>query len=515
MTGIEDDPTLPDGEQPLFDDDPTLPDGERPLFDGDAAELPRVLGGRYTLEEHIGSGAGAVVWRAFDEGLARTVAVKVLRPEVARRPRAVARLRREAATAGRAAHPGIVAVYDTGVEDDVAWLALEHVPGPTLLDVLRRHHTGLPPQAAAAIAEQTAVALGHAHRRGLVHRDVKPANLLLTADGVVKLADFGVAATADDDQPPELAGTRGYAAPEQLAGTDGADAPPVDVFALGVVLHECLTGRPAFGGDRRSAALLAPRQVRPDVPRDLDAVVRRATAADPADRYPDGAAMAAALRPLVASEPFDIVADLLRDRPTARRGATTTARTGMDWRWVAVALAVLLTVAGFTTLAVSGGERPDEGPAAVADIGLPVARVDLFDPYGSLGAGSEPPTAAVDARPETVWRTPTYPVPLRSLGTPGLGIWFDLGAATPVDEVTIDLATGGITLELLSADAPPTGRTTEADWSSLARVVRPGDTAILPADGTSARYWLVWITELEPVGETWQAAIQDIRFRTP
>ena len=502
MSGIEDDPTLPDGDQALFDDD--------------AMDVPRVLGGRYTLEERLGAGAGAVVWRAFDEGLARTVAVKVLRPEVARSPEAHTRLRHEAATAGRAAHPGIVAVYDTGVDGDVAWLALEHVPGPTLLEVLRHHPTGLPPQAAAAIAEQAAMALAHAHGRGLVHRDVKPANLLLTPDGVVKLADFGVAATTGDARPPELAGTRAYAAPEQLRGAVGADEPPVDVFALGVVLHECLTGRPAFADTRRGVTLLAPRQVRPDVPRDLDAVVRRATAEDPSDRYEDGAAMAAALRPLVASEPLDLIAGLLR----STRTPTTTTPTkedrpgdGLDWRWVLAGLGALLVIGGLASVAVSGGGAPDDGDVVVADIGVPVARVALFDPYGSVGPAESRPTAAVDGQPATTWRTPTYPVPLRSLGTPGLGLWIDVGTPTALDQVEVDLATPGITIEVLSADSPPSGSTTEADWTSHDRQVRPGDTAVLTTEGATARYWLVWITELEPVGETWQAAIQDIRFR--
>lgn len=501
MSGIEDDPTLPDGDQALFDD---------------AMDLPRVLGGRYTLEERLGAGAGAVVWRAFDEGLARTVAVKVLRPEVAPSPEAITRLRREAATAGRAAHPGIVAVYDTGVDDEIAWLALEHVPGPTLLEVLRHHPTGLPPQAAAAIAEQAAVALAHAHGRGLVHRDVKPANLLLTPDGVVKLADFGVAATTGDTRPPELAGTRAYAAPEQLRGADGADEPAVDVFALGVVLHECLTGRPAFTDTRRGATLLAPRQVRPDVPRDLDAVVRRATAEDPAARYQDGAAMAAALRPLVASEPLDLIAGLLRT--TATPAASAPPRDdrpgdGLSWRWVLAGLIALVVIGGLASLAVSGGGTPEDDGAVVADIGVPVARVELFDPYGSVGPDQSRPAAAVDGRPSTTWRTPTYPVPLRSLGTPGLGLWIDIGTAAAIDEVVVDLATPGVTIEVLSADSPPSGSTTEADWNSHDRQVRPGDTAVLTAEGATARYWLVWITELEPVGETWQAAIQDIRFR--
>ncbi len=498
-----------------LDDDPTLPDADQPLFEPSDADLPRVLGGRYTLEERLGTGGGATVWRAFDEGLARTVAIKVLRVPGDDDTEPGRRLRREAAVAGRAAHPGIVAVYDTGVDEGVAWLALEHVPGPTLLEVLRHHPTGMPPETAAAVAEQVAVALGHAHARGLVHRDVKPANLLLSPDGVVKLADFGVAATLDDDHAPELAGSRGHAAPEQLRGGAGAGAPPVDVFALGVVLHECLTGRPAFV-DGRSGGILSPRQVRPDVPRELDLVVRRATRADPAARYADGAAMAAALRPLVASDPLELAAGLLRRMAarTAERPAPAppTGDRRMDWRWVAVALVGLLAVAGLTTLALGGGGGPTDEPTPVANAGVPVTRVVLFDPYGSVGTQDVGPAAAVDGDPATVWRTPGYPVPLRSLGTPGLGMWIDVGEPRAIDRVEVDLVTSGVTIELLSADTPPSGSATEADWVPRDRAARPGPTVSLGADGTSARYWLLWITELEPVGETWQAAIRDIRF---
>jgi len=517
-----------------IEDDPTLPDAGRPLFELDDGGTPRVLGGRYTLEERLGTGGGAVVWRAFDETLSRTGAVKVLRPRPDGEGEAAARLRREAATAGRAAHPGIVAVYDTGADDDVAWMALEHVAGPTLLDVLRHHPRGLAPEVAAAVAEQTAVALGHAHSRGLVHRDVKPSNLLLTGDGVVKLADFGVAATADGHHQPELAGTRGYAPPEQLDGREGADQPQVDVFGLGVVLHECLTGRPAFLGSNRRAGqgaeLLSPRQVRPDVPRELDAVVRQATRTAPSERFADATAMATALRALVPSDPFELARTLVRKGPAGRAvpaaaprtrdpegpegpDADGSPRSAPDWRWIAVAAAVLIATGLLTSLAVSGDVGPSDTATTVADVGVPVTQVALFDPYGSVAGSTSEPAAAIDGDPDTAWRTPTYPVPLRSLGSPGVGIWMDLGMPRTIEGVELDLATGGATVELLAADTAPTAGTTEADWRSLDRAARPGSTTTLAAGGETARYWLVWFTELEPVGETWQAALTDLRFR--
>jgi hypothetical protein len=264
------------------------------------------------------------------------------------------------------------------------------------------------------------------------------------------------------------------------------------------------------------------------VPRDLDAVVRCATRNDPSERYPDASAMATALRQLVSSDPFELARSLVRtesggdvvpaaaprERPSPgpeQRDAP--ARGGMDWRWVVVALVVLAATGVLTALATTGDDTPNGGPSTVADAGVPVTRVAVFDPYGSVAEGQTSPLAAVDDDPETVWRTPTYPVPLRSLGTPGLGVWIDVGTPRAIDAVEVDLATGGITIELLAADSAPGPGTTEADWRSLDRRVRPGDRAVLTADGETARYWLVWITELEPDGEAWQAAVTDLRFR--
>lgn len=517
-----------------IEDEATLPDGPQFLFDP-AQDVPPVLGGRYTLEERLGVGGGAVVWRAFDEALSRTVAMKLLRPGRSRDQDAVARLQHEASTAGRVPHPGIVAVYDTGTDDDLAWLAIEHVAGPTLLQVLRNHPTGLEPAVAAAVAEQVAVALGHAHERGLVHRDVKPSNLLLSPDGVVKLADFGVAADLNEAATARPAGSRRYAAPEQLRGGAGADRPPVDVHALGVVLHECLTGRPAFSGrrtrDGSEGELLAPRQVRPDVPRDLDALVQRATRRDASLRYADGAELATALRPLVDSDPMELTRTLLspgpdggvvparpgRDRHRgdgARARSHEPADTHVGWRWIAAAAAVLGLVV--TLLVLQGGAAPPGAApeTVVADAGVPIRNVELFDPYGSVGTDATRPLAAVDADAGTAWTTPGYPVPLRSLGTAGVGIWLDVGEPRTVDTVELDLRTGGVTVELLASDRAPDAGTTEADWDSLDRRARPGERARLDAGGTRARYWLVWFTNLQSVGETWQAALTDLRFTT-
>ncbi len=224
-----------------------------------------VLFGRYRVISQIGRGGSAVVWRARDLALERDVAVKILRPDLVADPGSRARFLAEARTAAALSHPSIVAVHDVRIDDDVAALVMEHVDGEPLSDRIAREGA-LPAGAAAWIAGQIADALCHAHARGVVHRDVKPGNILLGVDGRARLADFGIARMVLDDRRrphraspadtaggadhagrpdhPVALGTLRYMAPEQLAGAPAG--PASDVFSLGAVLHELLTGAPPF-----------------------------------------------------------------------------------------------------------------------------------------------------------------------------------------------------------------------------------------------------------------------------
>jgi serine/threonine-protein kinase len=212
-----------------------------------------VLNGRYELHRRIGRGGMAEVYLARDRLLDRPVAIKILFPEFAADPSFVARFRREAQAAANLNHPNIVGVYDWGKERGTYYIVMEYVDGRTVSEIIRTDGP-LDPKQAAGIAADVAAGLGFAHRKGVVHRDIKPGNILITGTGEVKVADFGIAramtATTDDDltQVGSVMGTATYFSPEQAQGKP-VD-PRSDLYSLGVVLYEMLVGQPPFSGDQ-------------------------------------------------------------------------------------------------------------------------------------------------------------------------------------------------------------------------------------------------------------------------
>jgi serine/threonine-protein kinase len=256
------------------------------------------LAGRYRLRRRLAAGGMGQVWQAVDEVLGRPVAVKLLRDEYAQDRGFIGRLRVEAHHAAAVAHPGIASVFDYGEiatvagAEPTAFLVMELVDGEPLSALLAREgRLGL--ARSLDIVGQAAVALGAAHRAGLVHRDIKPANLLVRPDGLVKVTDFGVAQALDSqagDQHQGLLGTAGYLAPEQATGQPLT--PATDVYALGVVAYECLAGRRPFLGDHPIAVALAhllqaPPPLPEDVPPAVGGLVAKAMAKDPKDRPAD------------------------------------------------------------------------------------------------------------------------------------------------------------------------------------------------------------------------------------
>ncbi len=255
--------------------------------------IARVLANRYELRTEIGRGGMADVYLALDRLLNRRVAVKILSSAYAADPSFVERFRREAQAAASLNHPNIVAVYDWGREDDTSFIVMEYVNGQTLRDVVRRYGT-IPPMEAARIASDIADALEFAHRNGVVHRDVKPGNVLITPEGSVKVTDFGIARAESSDtitKTGAVLGTATYFSPEQAQGLalDGRS----DVYSLGVVLYEMVTGVAPFTADSPVSvaykhvreAPVAPSRLNPEVPGSLDRIILTAMSKDVVTRY--------------------------------------------------------------------------------------------------------------------------------------------------------------------------------------------------------------------------------------
>jgi eukaryotic-like serine/threonine-protein kinase len=513
-----------------------------PSSTGPALAPDRLLARRYRLVQRVARGGMAEVWEAVDEILSRPVAVKILLPHLAADEAFVTRFRREAVAAARLSHPHIVAVYDTWTDDGYEGIVMELVRGTTLRAVLDEQGA-LPPRRVAGIGAQVADALEVAHRSGLVHRDVKPGNILLTEDGRVLVADFGIAkaseATSDLTEVGQVVGTAKYLSPEQVEGRP-LD-PRSDVYALGVVLYESLTGRPPFAADNVTATALArlhseppwPRTVRPDVPPALEGIVVRAMGRRPEDRFPTAAAMRDALehvdlRPAGTAD----TTTAMRPDPTAAypRGATATyptfapapatapprraapARRSDRRSWPALALLVLVVAA---TLGLVGALLGRTEPARDLFRGTPlgggdpldVVAVTDFDPEGRGGEHPETTALVDDGDKATAWTTERYRSELTTLKR-GVGIVLTLAGPSSVSEVEVTTPTAGWAAEIYVADAPAPDL---AGWGE----VRASGTGLtgdhtFDVDGADGSAVLVWLTD---VGDGGQAELGEVVVR--
>ena len=366
---------------------------------------------RYELGAVLGRGATGEVLEGHDVKLDRPVAVKILRPDLAADAKARDSFVREARAAAGLAHPSVVAIYDTDVVDGVPYIAMERLPGRTLADEISRGP--LDAGTTRAIATQVLEGLRAAHEAGIVHRDLKPGNILLTEGGDAKVADFGIAKSLDDDHTTGVVvGTAAYVAPERVAGAKAT--PESDLYSLGVVLYESVTGECPFKRETAIATVRAAHDgAAPPLPEEVDpalrGVIERAMAREPSDRYSSASDMLSALRGTAEqeTEPVEIVSSTAR-LPTAALPVPTRARPRDPRRWPAAlsrpVVAIAIAVVCILVLLVVGLTRTELDPPAAEPVGstvTPAAPPSVEQPTDQL---PQPLADAFDELEDSVQR---------------------------------------------------------------------------------------------------------------
>jgi eukaryotic-like serine/threonine-protein kinase len=460
---------------------------------------------RYELEEVVGTGGMSTVYRAHDQLLERNVALKVLHPHYADDAEYVERFRREARSVAQLSHPNIVTVIDRGEDDGQQFIVFEYVDGENLKQFVER--TGpLPTRRAIELSVEIADALAFAHEHGLVHRDVKPQNVLLTPDGDAKVTDFGIARSLEVEhgmtQTGTVLGTSNYLSPEQAGGKP--TTPSTDVYSLGVVVYELLTGDVPFPGENFVAIAMKhindqPPDLlerRPDVPLRLAAAVDRALEKDPARRFATMAEFAAELRQCLAEldspdaeRTLIVPGSALREsRPHRARAA----RSRVPIYAIVALVAVAAVVAGILGLTGSKGKSP--ASPGVGNTPVALAGITGYDPQGTGPPGEDNKDApkATDGNLSTYWSTEHYTTPQFGNLKKGVGLLLDTGHAVSLKSITLTTDTPGYTAEIQAGDSP-TG-----SFASVSSSKRVGRRTTFTLDGKSVRYYVVWITDLGP-----------------
>jgi len=476
-----------------------------------------LLGNRYRLDHLIGRGGMATVWSATDTVLGRPVAVKRLHAGLLADEEHSQRFRREAMLVARLSHAGLVHLLDRGEDPEGPYLVMELVEGENLKSRIRREGA-LAPEEAARICGRVADALAHAHAQGVVHRDIKAQNVLLTSGGAVKLADFGIARLMETEteegltRTDMLLGSADYLSPEQADGRQ-IDA-RTDVYSLGILLYECLTGVLPFRGEgfvavamkHCSEPLPDPRAARPDVPDHLAAITMRAAAKDPDDRFPDAAAMGAALEGRAGGTAVFTAPPVAEDDEgdTARRRRPRRRRTAL-WALAVLAIAV---AAGGAYVALEPGDA--DAPPAPDSVPLTLSAVRDYDPQGD---GEEMPGLrglAIDGDPATAWYTERYFVTPAFGGADktGVGLILRLTAPAVATEMVVSSPTPGAGFQVL-------GPLVDGRRQELASGTLEGAGQVVPLTGTEpAEAYVLWITSLVPgdKGAYW-AGIGQVELR--
>jgi eukaryotic-like serine/threonine-protein kinase len=489
-----------------------------------------VLSGRYRLESKLGSGGMSTVYLARDETLERFVAVKVLHGEISDQADQLERFHREATTVAQLSHPNVVAVIDAGEDGGRRYIVFEHVEGETLkqrIDRLGR----LPVDEAVAYAIEIGRGLAAAHGRRLVHRDVKPQNVLIDADGRAKVTDFGIARSLEADgltKTGRVLGTTDYVSPEQAMGHQ-VDARS-DVYALGVLLYEMLTGRVPFEAETLVGVAMKHvnepmpnvQKRRPDVSSALAAVIERATAKDPKRRYQNMAAMLADLETALEVE-------------VARAGGSTGEATAvidsvprrrrlLPGRKVSVAGIAIVALAAIVAIVIAFVTGEDESPNGGGGGGAPAsggpiefAGAGTFDPLP--GDGSEVDDVvelAIDGDPSgTAWVSEHYDTSDFGNLKDGVGIYVEADEPASPRVMTVQSAEGGWDAQVYAAQGGPPSEL--GDWEGpIGQITDASTEAEIQLNSTGEnRFFLLWFTSLPTSTEDssrYRAEIADIEL---
>ena len=485
-----------------------------------------IVGGRYRLEREIGVGATARVWVAFDAVLERRVAIKMLATPIAGESAHVERFRREARAVAKLQHPHIVAVLDSGEHGGMPYIVLEFVDGETLKERIARVGR-LTITEAVAFAIEIARALDAAHARGIVHRDVKPQNILLDPEAGAKITDFGIARS---DQEAGLTlggrvlGTTDYVSPEQALGHEVTGQS--DLYSLGIVLYESLTGTVPFSAPSRVAVatmhvrneLPDLQRRRPEVSAALTAVVERATAKHLARRYTRARELIADLEEALAIETVRTggagreATIVLRSLP-ARASRRVPLRVKHPAA-IGAALGVAAAIAAAVALLVltrthSGTPSPVNLPSSPGEVAVHPSQTAAVA-YNPFGTSPEDPATvgqAIDGDTSTSWHTSNYDH--GALGKSGVGFYINAAPGVAANRATIDTPTPGFHFQIWATDsvaavryhavAQPAGTPASLGWTLLAQGDAATMTTTIPLHHVAGRvFYLLWITSLGP-----------------
>ena len=484
------------------------------------------VGGRYRLERQIGMGATARVWLAFDVVLERHVAVKMLEGPIGGETAHIERFRREARAVARVQHPHIVTVLDSGEHDGMPFIVLEFVEGETLKERIRRVGR-LTITEAVAFAIEVARALDAAHVRGIVHRDVKPQNILLDVEGGAKVTDFGIARSGNEDALTiggRVLGTTDYVSPEQALGHEVTGQS--DLYSLGVVLYESLTGTvPFIAGSHIAVATMHVREDipdvqlrRPEVSAALAAVVERATAKNLALRYAAAGELIADLEDVLAIETARTgnagkeATVVLRSLPqqATRRLPLRVRHPAAIAGAIVLALAVAGAIAAFVLSRTHGGTPPPANlPRSAGEVAIAPAQgaARQYNPFGTSPEDPSRVGQAIDGNAATFWQTSTYRD--GTLGKSGIGFYIDAAPHVAANQAVVESQTPGFHVQVWGTDQvapytysplPRPGITPkQLGWTLLAPTTEvTGTTKIALGNVRQRRYYLLWITDLGP-----------------